>query len=280
MAANLFRFLAILLAVLCSVIDYLLRRKRKLCYYLLPILSLALLFFKIGDLIYLISAGLYYPPYEISHLAYYVVPILILLGLPGSDFAAGSLSFIVGVGFLLGAIIKPDSLIALMSLYGEIRLLITHELFYAMAWPLLFSFRRFRAKDYGAFLAMMAGFLVYFLLLRYHVIYPSEDYNSYSIALGVMDGSLVRYLASDPSLFLCIIFAISCLILIFGVPLCLFFLGRALWASRLKKGLFVHDELPLWARYGLVPYFLKAKEKKSQVAGTSSFAELESTIYA
>lgn len=280
MAPDLFRLLSILVALLLSGLAFLLRRKRRFIRILVPTLALLLFLFKIGDTVYLVVSGLYYPPYEISHLAYYVVPLLILSGLPGSDFAAGSLSFIVGVGFLLGAVIKPDSLIAEMTLYGEVRLLCTHELFYFLAWPMLFSFRRFEKKDYGAFLAMMGCFVVYFLLLRYHVIYPEEDYNPYSIALGVMDGSLVRYLASDPSPFLQIIFAISCLILVFGVPLGLFFLGRTLWKSRLKKALFIHDELPLWARYGILSFFLKEKEKKSPRDGTSSFAEIETEIYA
>jgi hypothetical protein len=279
MAPDLFRLLSILLAAFLSLLAFLSRKKRRLFSWLIPSLALALLLFKIGDLIYLVSANLYYPPYEISHLAYYVVPLLILSGLPGTDFAAGSLSFIVGVGFLLGAIIKPDSLIAEMSLYGEIRLLCTHELFYFLSWPMLFSFRRFRKKDYGVFLLMMVAFVIYFLLLRYHVIYPSEDYNSYSIALGVMDGSLVRYLAEDPSLFLRIIFAISCLFLVFAVPLCLYFLSGKLWDFRLKKGAIQHEELPLWARYGLAGWLAHHHEKESHRNGTPSFSEIEATIY-
>ena len=275
MAPDLFRLLSILVALLLSGLAFLLRRKRRFIRILVPTLALLLFLFKIGDTVYLVVSGLYYPPYEISHLAYYVVPLLILSGLPGSDFAAGSLSFIVGVGFLLGAIIKPDSLIAGMSLYGEIRLLCTHELFYFLAWPLLFSFRRFAWKDYGAFLLMMACFAGYFLLLRYHVIYPGKDYNSYSIALGVMDGSLVRYLAEDPSLSLQAIFALSCLLLVFLVPLLLYFLSGQNWKRRVQKGEIIHDVLPLGARFGILPWFLRRHKKKSLGEGASSDCVLE-----
>ena len=99
------------------------------------------------------------------------------------------------------------------------------------------------------------------------------------IALGVMDGSLVRYLAEDPSLFLRIIFAISCLFLVFAVPLCLYFLSGKLWESRLRKGAIQHEELPLWARYGLAGWLAHHHEKESHRNGTPSFSEIEATIY-
>lgn len=263
-----------LLALLALLLAFLLRKKRRLLLSLVPLLCGLLLLFKIGDAIYLVKANLYYPPYEISHLAYYVVPLLICSGIPGSDFAAGSLSFIVGVGFLLGAFIRPDALIANMNLYETIRLLITHELFFFLAWPLLFSFRLFPKKNYGAFLAMMAGFVTYFLLLRYHVIYPDRDYSSSSIALQVMDGSLIRYLDSSYTLGLQILFACSCILLVFAVPFLLLVISRALF---LKKP-YQHRELPMGARYGLWP-FIQRKKKRKAFSDPSSWNSYLDSFY-
>jgi hypothetical protein len=262
MDPNLFRLLAILLGLVGVFLAFLISRKRRLIRILVSLLGMVLLLFKIGETVVFGCQGIFFIPYEVSHLAYYVVPLLLLLGFNGSDYASGALSFVVGMGFLLGAMIKPDSLIYGMSLYEEIRLLLTHELLFFISLPLLFSFRKFRWWDFGMYGASMALFALYFLLLKFRLIFPSEDFNSYSIVLQVMDGSLVRYLTSDPSLGLRIFFACGCILLVFLVPFLLFLLANWGFDEKKKKGQLEQEEIPLWGRYGLLP-FLKRRKKSA-----------------
>lgn len=258
MDPNLFGLFAFLLALLLLLFAFLLRGKRSLVCLLSVILASALLLFKSGEGIYFLTQGIYFIPYEVSHLAYWVVPILLLLGFPGSDYAAGALSFICGVGFLLGAVIDPSDLIANMTLYEEIRLFFTHELLFFLSLLLLFDFRSFSGKDYAVFVATMLVFLLYFLLLRYRVLFV-EDFTSRSIALQVMDGSLVAYLSPNPSLLLRVGFAILCITLVFLVPFLLILLGRSLFQRRLRKGEIKSEQVPFEERYGLLPYLQRRK---------------------
>jgi hypothetical protein len=262
MNPDLFRLLALLLALGGLVLAFLLRKRRRLIRILSDALAFSLLLFKITETIVFSSQGIFFIPYEVSHLAYYVVPLLLLSGFAGSDYAAGALAFVVGMGFLLGAFSKPDSLIYGMSLYEEIRLLWTHELLFFLALLLLFDFRRFHLFDFAMYLATMAGFALYFLLLKFRLLFPQEDFNSYSIALQVMDGSLLRYLVNDPGLGLRIFFATGCILLVFLVPFLLFFLSNWGIKEKKKKGQLRQDEVPLWGRYGFYP-FLKRRKKSS-----------------
>lgn len=182
-----------------------------------------------------------------------------LVGLPGSDYAGGALAFVCGVGFLLGAFIRPADLIANMTLYEDIRLLFTHELFFFLSLLSLFTYRSFLGKDYWSFVMTMFFFLLYFLLLRYRVIFPKEDFSSYSIALRVMDGSLVNYLIPDASLTWRILFASFCIGLIFLVPWLLLLLNQAWFRQEIKKGKVKERDVPLEHRYGLIPWLQRKK---------------------
>lgn len=264
MDPNLFRLLALLFALILFSLAFLCQAKRKLVRSLSCLLALAFLLYKSGEGIYFLAHGLSFIPYEISHLAYWVVPILLLVGFAGSDYASGALSFICGVGFLLGAFISPANLIANLSFYEQIRLLITHELLYFLSLLLLFDFRIFQSRDYLTFLFMMTGFLVYFLLLKYRVIFSDQDFSSYSIALRVMDGSLVAYLAPNPPFALQVGFAILCIALIFLVPFLLIPLGKSIFALRKKKGNSQEEEVPFEQRYGLLPYLKRKKNAARQ----------------
>jgi hypothetical protein len=128
----LFRWLALIVALGAILVSFLLRYHRLASLRICFILVSLLLIYKIAEIPYEISHSYYVIPYEVSHLAYYVVPLLLLSGLPGSDFASGALSLITGVGFLLGALIRPDSLIEGMSRYETVRLLVTHELSFCL----------------------------------------------------------------------------------------------------------------------------------------------------
>jgi hypothetical protein len=260
MDPNLFRGLAILMAFGALLSAFFLRKHRRMMRILVSSLAALLLLFKIGETIAFASHGIFYIPYEVSHLAYYLVPLLLLLGFQGSDNAAGSLSFVVGMGFLFGAIIKPDSLLYGMSLYEEIRLLLTHELLFFISLPLLFSFRFFRYRDFGVFLLSMLALAIYFLLLKFRLIFKEEDFNSYSIALQVMDGSLVRYLTPNPPRGLRLFFACGCILLIFLVPFLLFLLSRWSFNRKKQKGIIENIEIPLWGRYGLIPWILRRRK--------------------
>jgi hypothetical protein len=259
MDPHLFGLLAFLLALLLLGAAFLLRGKRAIVRRIALILATVLLLYKSGEGIYFLTQGIYFIPYEVSHLAYWVVPILLLLGFSGSDYAAGALSFICGVGFLLGAIIDPSDLIANMTLYEEIRLFFTHELLFFLSLLLLFDFRSFAWKDYVVFVGMMLVFLLYLLLLRYRVLF-AEDFTSRSIALQVMDGSLVNYLHPQAPLALRVGFAILCISLIFLVPSGLIFLGRLFFAWRTHKGIVQTEMVPYEERYGLLP--LLARKRK------------------
>jgi len=259
MDPHLFGLFAFLLVLLLLAFAFILRNKRSLVRHIAVILTVALLVFKSGEAVYFLFQGRYFIPYEVSHLAYWVVPILLLLGFPGSDYAAGALSFICGVGFLLGAMIDPSDLIANMTLYEEIRLFFTHELLFFLSLLLLFDFRSFDWKDYAVFVATMLVFLLYLLLLRYRVLF-AEDFTSRSIALQVMDGSLVNYFHPQASLALRVGFATLCINLVFLVPFGLIFLGRRVFAWRIQKRLVSQATVSFEERYGLFP-FLARKRK-------------------
>jgi hypothetical protein len=262
MNPNLFRILALVSALGETVLAFLLRKDRRRIRISVSVLSFLLLVYKIGEGIYFGIHHLFFIPYEVSHLAYYVVPILLLLGFPGSDFAAGSLALISGVGFLLGAGIRPDSLIAGMNPYEEIRLLLTHELLFFLALPVLFSFRSFGRGDYLVFAGTLLCFLAYFLLLKYRILFPAEDFNSYSIVLGVLDGSLVKYLTEDVTLPLRILFATGSILLVFLVPLLILLGTRKHWERKKKEGKRQNIFLPLWGRYGLIPWEERRRKEK------------------
>jgi len=259
MDPNLFRLLALFLALVLFFLAFLARKGRKAVRFLSSLLALAFLLFKSGEGIYFLAHGLYFIPYEVSHLAYWIVPIFLLLGFAGSDYAAGALSFICGVGFLLGAFISPANLIVNMTLYEQIRLLITHELLYFLSLLVLFYFRIFHWQDYAAFVVTMLGFLLYLLLLKYRVIFSEQDFSSFSIALRTMDGSLIAYLTPDPSFGLRVGFAILCIGLIFLVPFLLIFLGKRIFALRVRKGKVQDAEVSFEERYGLLPYLKRKK---------------------
>lgn len=259
MDGNLFRLFALFLSLISLGLLFYLRDKRHVSGILIVVLSLVLLLYKSGETIYFAQEGKSVIPYEVSHLAYWVVPFLFLVGLPGSDYAGGALAFVCGVGFLLGAFIRPADLIANMTLYEDIRLLFTHELFFFLSLLSLFTYRSFLGKDYWSFVMTMFFFLLYFLLLRYRVIFPKEDFSSYSIALRVMDGSLVNYLIPDASLTWRILFASFCIGLIFLVPWLLLLLNQARFRQEIKKGKVKESDVPLEHRYGLIPWLQRKK---------------------
>jgi hypothetical protein len=263
MNPNLLRLLALLLSLMSIGLALFLRNKRNVVRILIPLLAFFLFLYKSIETIYWVSVGAVVIPYEISHLAYFVVPLLFLIGFSGSDYAAGSLAFICGAGFLLGATIKPDDLIANMSLYEDVRLLLTHELLFLLALLSLFGFRRLSFKDYWAFIGMMICFLVYFLLLRYRCLYQGQDFSSFSIALRVMDGSLVNYLIPNASTGWQIAFAVFCISLIFLVPGLLIPLNQKLFALNLRKGQAAEEDVVLSERYGLVPFWIRKKKNTS-----------------
>jgi hypothetical protein len=254
----LFRWLALIVALGAILVSFLLRYHRLASLRICFILVSLLLIYKIAEIPYEISHSYYVIPYEVSHLAYYVVPLLLLSGLPGSDFASGALSLITGVGFLLGALIRP----------------VTHELLFFVSLPLLFTIRQYSKRDYLAFLGMMAGFVIYFLLLKYRVIFPKEDFNPYSIALRVLDGSLVGYLTPDVTLGLRVLFSSFCLLLVFGIPYLLLLVSLASFKRRKSKGRVTYPFIPFTYRGGLLPLLIRchhkgllSKEKRYLLAG-------------
>jgi hypothetical protein len=271
MSASLYLSLVYGLFLVEIAIFPLISKRRRICSSLSFVLLMALLAFKIGEAVYEgVAERSFFIPFEYSHLAYFLVPFLALLGFPRLRYSVGAFSFLVGLGYIVGdAWGYQDTLT--FAMYVIIRGLLVHEALFFVGLLELFSISRFLYSDYWWFLLLGAAMSVYLALVCYGVIFPSAAAGANPFSFSLLTGGVGVYIfgRSNLSLFERVFSSSLIVMLLLGASFLALWLNRLVFSHRKKADPSYDLALPLSQDLGLFPFFsdLRHRHQKKKRTG-------------
>ena len=138
-------------------------------------------------------------PIELSHIAYFTQAAILLSGIPQLQFFAGFFSFCCAVGYFIGAMASPASMMSGLDDFTIVQGMVIHGLLLFCGIVMLFGIRRYKKR---ALFYTVLGFVLLYLfayLVKNDVLYPGVPKDSY-VVLKMFDGSLLNYLFPEMTL--------------------------------------------------------------------------------
>lgn len=168
-------------------------RKRKLTLPVVFVVGVFLGVYRAVQFAHYAVEGMATYPIEISHIAYFTQAGILLSGIPQLQFFAGFLSLCCGIGYFIGAMASPGSMMANLDLFTVVQGVIIHGILLFCGILMLFGIRRYKKR---VFLYTFLGLLLIVLfayLVQSDVLYPGVSKGGYVI-LKMIDGTLLNYL--------------------------------------------------------------------------------------
>ena len=259
-------WLGVTLTALAILITFLLRRKQKASAKLAFIVTMILFAFKSVESLYWVFVDIgEVKLVEYSYFAYYIVPLLLLIGHPRTRYTAGFYAFAIGVGYIAGMLMNPEGMLsthkdAVFLYYAAYRGVIQHVILFFIGILCLFNVSKFKKRDaipLAIILTLITGWMY---LVKFGIVYP-EGYSGESKGVFIADGSLATWIFGENIELWHRLVTMGAVLLI--AALCIvgsIALNRLIFKRRYKKGYIPNEELPLNEDYGIIP-FLARKNK-------------------
>ncbi len=167
--------------------------KRRIALPIVFIVALSLGIYRAIQFSYYAIDGQSVYPIEISHIAYFTQAGILLSGIPQLQFFAGFLSTVCAIGYFIGAMASPDSMMSGLDEFTIIQGMVIHGLLLFCGLVMLFGIRRYKKR---ALLYSTTGILLVLLfayLVKEDILYPGIPKGSY-VVLKMVDGTLLSYI--------------------------------------------------------------------------------------
>lgn len=222
----LYRFLLILLAILFVIVCVLLRKHKKISSLTLFILSLSLLIWKTHEFAINITKNSTFP-LEFSHISYFVVGIICVIGIKSLYLFASSSVFISGVGYYLTFLINPSIMFETMKGNLLTKAIISHSILLFIGILLFLDIKKFKFKEY---IFTLIGFLIIYIygyLGLTRVIFKTAVLENY-VFMNFLSGYYLSYITKtvDNPLILKILFVIFTYLVLSFVSLGIYYLNK------------------------------------------------------
>lgn len=175
-------------------------KNEKIVAIILVTLSLIILPWKIIEFSYyglVLHNGTY--PIEISHISYFVFSIIILSGIKRLYFTAGTFAFLSGVGYMIGGIVSPKTILTTLEFHIVIMGIASHMILVFGGMLTLFKYQKYNIKEFY-FPIIGLGFALFFAyLVEKDYIYPDATGLNNLVIIKLINGSILSYLGIDSS---------------------------------------------------------------------------------
>ncbi len=131
--------LVLIVLYLFFVLLFLALRKKSFSLPVVFLLSLALALVRSGQFIAYAILGIPTYPIEISHISYFLTCAILLSGIPQLQYVGGFYSFLSGLGYFVGAMLSPSSMMAGLGTFEFALAILSHSQLFFFGLMLLFG---------------------------------------------------------------------------------------------------------------------------------------------
>ena len=133
-------------------------------------------------------------PIEFSHISYFVYGVIILSGIKKFYFTAGIYGLLSGIGYIIGGVASPKTMLTSLPPYLVIMGYISHMLLLLGGLLTLFKVKRYPLKDIYITYVFLALTFIFAYLVKIKVFYPDANNLNSLVIIKLVDGSLLEYL--------------------------------------------------------------------------------------
>lgn len=133
-------------------------------------------------------------PIEFSHISYFVYGVIILSGIKKFYFTAGIYGLLSGIGYIIGGVASPKTMLTSLPPYLVIMGYISHMLLLLGGLLTLFKVKRYPLKDIYITYIFLALTFIFAYLVKIKVFYPDANNLNSLVIIKLVDGSLLEYL--------------------------------------------------------------------------------------
>lgn len=190
--------LIIAVAALMILFAWLLRKNRKLGMIILVAVSAVLLVFK--SIKFGLQRAEHKYPIEFSHLSYFILGAVMVVGTKRLRPFAGLCAFISGLAFILAGIFSPTPIVRdASSTMSWIESIIQHEVLLFGGIMIIFNTDRYNIKDVWMSVVGIAIMFIFSALVYKRILYPdlADKNHDNMVIVFVMNGTILKYLMSD-----------------------------------------------------------------------------------
>ena len=265
----------IIIAALMVLFTYLLRKDRKATMITLFAVSLALLLYK--SILFGVQRVDHKYPVEFSHLSYFIMGAVVVVGVKKIRPFAGFCAFVSGLGFLLAGIFAPaDIYEGAESTFSWISSIIQHEVLLFGGMLIIFNTDRFNIKEIWISVVGMAIMCIFSVLVYNRILYPDLLAKNHDnmVIIEIISGTILKHVFRGATIpVVGRVFTIIGEVIFFGAVLVgYYFANNKIYDKRIKGNPKIAEDGFEFSALVLVNYIIKkVKEKKSlQASATSS----------
>ncbi len=133
-------------------------------------------------------------PIEFSHISYFVYGVIILSGIKKFYFTAGIYGFLSGIGYIIGGVASPKTMLTSLPPYLVIMGYISHMFLLLGGLLTLFKVKRYPLKDIYITYIFLALTFIFAYLVKIKVFYSDANNLNSLIIMKLIDGSILQYL--------------------------------------------------------------------------------------
>ena len=133
-------------------------------------------------------------PIEFSHISYFVYGVIILSGIKKFYFTAGIYGLLSGIGYIIGGVASPKTMLTSLPPYLVIMGYISHMLLLVGGLLTLFKVKRYPLKDIYITYIFLALTFIFAYLVKIKVFYPDANNLNSLIIIKLIDGSILSYI--------------------------------------------------------------------------------------
>ena len=133
-------------------------------------------------------------PIEFSHISYFVYGAIILSGIKKFYFTAGIYGLLSGIGYIIGGLASPKTMLTSLPPYLVIMGYISHMLLLLGGLLTLFKVKRYPLKDIYITYIFLALTFIFAYLVKIKVFYPDANNLNSLIIMKLIDGSILSYI--------------------------------------------------------------------------------------
>ncbi len=240
-----YRLLIFTLALVFILVTYLLKNNNNTSAIIVLIISVILLIWKCQEFSINIKNNSVYP-IEFSHISYFVLSIIAILGLKPLYLFGGSCGLISGIGYYITFFISPQVMQQTMTTPILNKGLISHSFLFFAGLLLIFNIKKFKIKEYYfSFIGLSLIYLYGFLALN-KIIFPNAKSSNY-VFLNFLSAYYLSYLTGtiNNPLYLKVIFVIFTFIVVSSTTYLFYILNQKFKTTKDAKinGIFTFFEL-------------------------------------
>ena len=133
-------------------------------------------------------------PIEFSHISYFVYGAIILSGIKKFYFTAGIYGLLSGIGYIIGGVASPKTMLTSLPQYLVIMGYTSHMLLLLGGLLVCFKVKKYPLKDIYIPYIFLILTLIFAYLVKIKVFYPDATNLNSLVIIKLVDGSLLEYL--------------------------------------------------------------------------------------